>query len=77
MRPEEEATKTIDELLGLAGGASWTDRTSISGQVSAYLSVDRKATGVIEAKGGAVPAYQQFGDDLNSILKELGEVLAA
>jgi predicted transcriptional regulator len=30
-----------------------------------------------QGKGGAVKAYQLFGDKLNTILKELNEALAA
>ena len=61
MTPEEKARQEIDEQLAAAG---WTVQVLDELNLGASLGV-------------AVRVYQLFGNELNSIMGELNEVLAA
>lgn len=61
MTPEEKARQEIDEQLTVAG---WTIQDLDELNLGASLGV-------------AVRVYQLFGNELNSIMGELNEVLAA
>jgi len=51
--------------------------TGLASITRAGLLVNQETTAPFHDKGGPVKAYQTFGKDLDGLLKELNEVLAA
>jgi len=71
----------LKEKRPLAGPPiAFAIRLRITGLVNitrAGLQVNQETTVPFHDKGGPVKAYQTFGTDLNKLLEELNEVLAA
>jgi hypothetical protein len=79
MNPEERAREKIDELLEAAGWVVQDRLEMIRDHIATSLRVEMSDLELspFHDKGGPVKAYQTFGTDLNKLLEELNEALAA